>query len=362
MVAQDASVEHTDHPSAEDSEDVESTTSIANHFPIGDIQLIDEIRSGLMHSTFRVVAESGTYTLQRLHKKLATAEIIGDYEAVTHYLYENEVEAPRLVRTRQNRPVYIDPEHRWWRLATWVEGEAHDKVTSIDQAEEGARALGRFHRVMSDFTHPFASQHPLHDTTGHLSNLRAASENPDYAEARRSVDSEIEQILKILPTLLLPDTLPQRVVHGDPKISNVLFDGTRAVGMIDLDTCNRHTLLVDIGDAIRSWCRDGHEDDKQHFQLDRFEAMMRGYAAEGPTLRVDEIEHLPAAGRLITMELSSRFARDVMEDEYFAFDSERYTTRRAHNIARTRAMLFLADDMKAHEKDMRALVTKYMGR
>ena len=339
-----------------------SPSIIAAHFPVGEIREIQEIRSGLMHSTYRIDAEAGTHTLQRLHKKLATAEIIGDYEAVTQFLYRNKVDAPRLVRTIDDRPVHIDQDGRWWRLATWVDGEAHGKVTSVHQAEEGARALGRFHRVMSEFDHHFASQHPLHDTVGHLSSLKTACENPNYEDARRLVSAEIDQILNILPTILLPDTLPQRVVHGDPKISNVLFEGHRAVGLIDLDTCNRHTLLVDLGDAIRSWCRDGHEDDKQHFLLDRFEAMMRGYAAEGPHLTAEEIEHLPAAGRLITMELASRFARDVMEDEYFAFDGDRYATRRAHNIARTRAMLFLADDMKAHQTDMRALVTEYMGR
>ena len=52
-----------------------------------------------------------------------------------------------------------------------------------------------------------------------------------------------------------------------------MFSGETAVGMIDLDTCNRHTLLVDLGDAIRSWCRNGYEDEVQQFHLDRFEGI-----------------------------------------------------------------------------------------
>ena len=31
---------------------------------------------------------------------------------------------------------------------------------------------------------------------------------------------------------------------------------------------------------------------------------------------------------MITLELASRFARDVLEDSYFAFDAEQYTSRR----------------------------------
>ena len=88
--------------------------------------------------------------------------------------------------------------------------------------------------------------------------------------------------------------------------------------------------------------------------------MMRGYAAEGPCLTAEEIEHL-SCWRTITLELASGCQR-CHGRRVFAFDGDRYATRRAHNIARTQAMLFLADDMKAHQTDMRALVTEYMGR
>lgn len=337
------------------------TASILSHYDIGQVVEIHEINSGLMHSTYAVDAGVGRFTLQRLHKKLATAEIVGDYEAVTTYLSQKDMLSPRLVRTADDQPVVVDSEGRWWRLATWIDGETRDKVSHVSEAEEGARALGRFHRAMADFEYDFASQHPLHDTNAHLSGLRAAIEVPEYAAYRASIADEIDEILTTLPGLLLPADLPQRVVHGDPKISNVLYRGNRAVGMIDLDTCNRHTLLVDLGDAVRSWCRDGSEDEAQHFRLDRFEAIIRGYADEGPELSDLERRHLAGAGRLITLELASRFARDVLQDEYFAFDASRYSSRRAHNQARTRAMLFLARDMLAHRNQIEEIIESYLG-
>jgi Ser/Thr protein kinase RdoA (MazF antagonist) len=240
-----------------------------------------------------------------------------------------------------------------------VPGETKSKVTAVIEAEQGARALGRFHRAMADIDHVFGSQHPLHDTQSHLDALIAAAGTSEYAHHRESVSEEIHRVLRLLPTLMLPAHLPQRVVHGDPKISNILFRGDEAIGLIDLDTCNRHTVLVDLGDAVRSWCRDGSEDERQRFHLDRFEAILRGYAAEGPPLTVEEVHHLGGAGRLITLELASRFARDVLEDEYFAFDAERYPDRRAHNRARTRSMLYLADDMLAHQGAVDALVAQH---
>ena len=74
-----------------------------------------------------------------------------------------------------------------------------------------------------------------------------------------------------------------------------------------------------------------------------------------------EIEYLPMAGHLITLELASRFARDVIEDDYFAFDSTKYACRRDHNRARTRAMLFLANDMRSHRGQIEDIINQYLG-
>ena len=138
-----------------------------------------------------------------------------------------------------------------------------------------------------DFQYDFKSQHPLHDTVGHLNRLKEVLDTPELETHQARVQNEIDIIVDIIPKLLLPSDLPQRVVHGDPKISNILFEGQRAVGLIDLDTCNRHTVLVDLGDAVRSWCRDGSEDERHRFQIERFEAMLKGYAAEGPQLTLE---------------------------------------------------------------------------
>ncbi len=318
--------------------------------------------SGLMHGTWKVAAGGARYALQRLHHKLATPEIVADYVAVTGHLAAKGVPAPTLVATRDGAPVARVGDS-WWRLSTWLDGETRMKVTSTAEARAGARMLGRFHRAMADIPHVFGSQHPLHDTPAHLARLRAAVADPRHRAALSTIAPQVEQIMALLPPLMLPETLPRRVVHGDPKISNVLFepgtDGAVALGMIDLDTCNRHTLLVDLGDAVRSWCRDGGEDEDERFHIDRFAAILEGYAETGPPLTADELALLPGAGRLITLELASRFARDVLEDEYFAFDATRYTDRRSHNRARTRSMLFLAEDMRAQQAECEALVKQY---
>ena len=54
-----------------------------------------------------------------------------------------------------------------------------------------------------------------------------------------------------------------------------MFEDSKSVGMIDLDTCNRHGVLVDLGDAVRSWCRDGYEDEYQNFHWIEFDSIIK---------------------------------------------------------------------------------------
>lgn len=332
---------------------------VLDRFGLGAVTAVEPVDSGLMHGTWFVTAAAGAFVLQRLHPKLATAEIAADYAAVTAHLAARGLRAPRLVPDATGAPVTAGADGTWWRLTTRVPGHTRARVTSPGEAEQGARALGRFHRAMADLPHTFASQHPLHDTAAHLAGLRAAAARPDLQGFQAEIADAIAFLLQVLPGLLLAEDLPRRVVHGDPKISNVMFEGEVAVGLIDLDTCNRHSVLVDLGDAVRSWCRDGAEDETESFHLDRFEAVLRGYAAEGLALTAAEVAGLAGAGRLITLELAARFARDALEDEYFGYDARRYPDRRSHNRARTRAMLHLAADMQRQAEAMAAAVARH---
>ncbi len=328
-------------------------------FPIGEKAQITPIDSGLMHATYEIRTSTGHYALQRLHPKLSTQEIMSDYVAVTDFLASRGVEAPRLIRTKTKEPMFLDDTRNWWRLSSWVEGETLSRVSTPMQAEEGARILARFHLVMEEIDHDFASQHPLHDTASHLKKLETAVALHQGSQDLSSIEDSVSLILDRLPSLVLSSELPTRVVHGDPKISNVRFRNGRAVALIDLDTCNAHSLLVDLGDATRSWCRDGYEDENQRFHLDRFEAIVRGYSADGPSLASEEREALICAGPLITLELASRFARDVLEDEYFAYDPQRYPSRVAHNRARMQSMLFLEADMRSKMIEIETIVKRH---
>lgn len=348
----------------------ENALRALEHFPIDPADRVVHVPEGLIHATFRVECkprastgrESARYCLQGLHPNLSTESFLVDYAAVTDHLSAKNFPAPRLIRTREGKAAAVVNE-TVWRLSTWLDGASFATVDSPDRARAAGKMLGAFHLATEDLAHHFQSPHPLHDTPFHLAAFRSALERAsterEIAEWLKEVKRLEPQVVNGLEGRLLPDDLPLRVVHGDPKISNILFDPEtgEAVGLVDLDTCTRHTVLVDLGDAIRSWCA-GPEDNPGGFRLDILESMLEGYAASGLHLDEREWELIPRCGPLITCELASRFLRDALEDRYFGWDASRYPSRRHHNLARGRAMVELAAEMEKRAKEVEASVRR----
>jgi Ser/Thr protein kinase RdoA (MazF antagonist) len=207
-------------------------------------------------------------------------------------------------------------------------------------AREAGRLVGLLHKHLAAFNYiPQGSIPHFHDTNFVLTELQNV-----HAQLPDEVCSIADDILTTLPSLIVANE-PQQLVHGDLKISNLIFDDLGyAVGIIDFDTILRHARAIDLGDAFRSWCNRTAEDDPDAtFEVAFFEAAASGYTegigmSSGPQERA---RHLRAT-KQITLELAARFLIDVVHDAYFGFDAARYPHRRAHNVARARGQYHLA--------------------
>jgi Ser/Thr protein kinase RdoA (MazF antagonist) len=151
--------------------------------------------------------------------------------------------------------------------------------------------------------------------------------------------------------------LPERVSHGDLKISNLRFhaDGS-ALCLLDLDTLGTLSIDAELGDAWRSWCNPAGED-AAAARLDRaiFEAAVLGYLGVHP-LTGEERECLVVGIERIALELASRFAVDALEECYFGFDPEVAPTRGDHNLMRARGQLTLARSVASQRSALEAIV------
>jgi Ser/Thr protein kinase RdoA (MazF antagonist) len=322
---------------------------------------LSALGNGLINHTLLASPAGGEpLVLQRLHR-IFTAEVNEDIDAVTRHLAAQGHTTPRLVPTLAGR-LWLDHDDGIWRALTYVPGVSLDALDDVNQACEAGALLGRFHRALGGLQHRFRhARTGVHDTARHLANLRTALDqnraHPRYAEIA-PLGERIFAMARDLPPL---PAVPERVVHGDPKLNNILFtpDRARALCMIDLDTLTRMSLPLELGDAFRSWCNPAGEDyAKAWFSLDLFGAALAGYAREARGfITPSEWQAIVPATQTICVELAARFCADALNETYFGWNPQRFASRSEHNQVRAEGQLAAAESLRAQGGPAEATVS-----
>jgi Ser/Thr protein kinase RdoA (MazF antagonist) len=299
--------------------------------------------------------------LQRMHPVFG-ANVHVDIAAVTLHLAARNVETPRLIPTQEGELWTLEQRPAGqaahvWRALSFIDGLTFHQSLAPDSLGSAAQLLGTFHAALVDLEHEFVHERPLHDTARHLSNLRAALA-AEAAHADAQVQALGAQILRQAEQIRLDfSELPRRVVHGDPKLSNIMFHlglPPRARCMLDLDTLGRGYLAYELGDALRSWCNPAGEDTRAAgVELGAFRAVIEGYSRACPADNHPE-EILSGIDGLetVSLELASRFATDVVWDRYFGWDETRFGSRREHNLLRAEGQLALSRNVREQRGEL----------
>jgi len=328
-----------------------------------DAARLTPLAGGLINASFRVDAQDGRRAvLQRLHPVFDPAVNL-NLERVTEKLAAQGLVTPRLLRTPDARAwVTLDGQH--WRLLSYIDGSSIELVDSPARAQAAGALLGRFHRALAAFDGDLPCvRPPVHEPARHFAALAAAqARHPSHRLAVdvAAVAAEATTLYASLPRI---PAEPLRLVHGDPKISNLLFDADgKGCCLLDLDTLARAPLAYELGDAFRSWCNPGREDAAAaRFEAALFAAALLGYAGAGREfMTAEERAAVVPATAAITLELTARFVADALEERYFGWTPARWPARGEHNLARAQNQLAVARDLLAQRTALEALARQLL--
>ncbi len=340
--------------------------------------------SGHINDTYLVRTQTagGTvpWIVQRINHRIFrdVAGLMRNIRRVTEHLHarlaaipgsDPSREALTIVPTREGRTHHEDPEGNFWRTYVFITGaRTYDEVQSAAMARQAAFAFGRFQKLLMDLPPPplMETIPDFHHTPSRFARFEAALA-ADCADRAAACRPEIEFALArksmtpVLVDLMAAGSLPSRVTHNDTKINNVMIDDRdgRGICVIDLDTVMPGTVLYDFGDQVRTATGTAAEDErdlrKVRFQIEMFEALVRGYLEAARDFLVPaELEHLAFSGRLITFEIGLRFLTDYLEgDVYFK------THRPDHNLDRCRTQFEMVRQMEEQAHAMDRVVARY---
>lgn len=308
--------------------------------------------SGHINKTFLAANRKGSnhYILQRINTRVfKRPEVIARNHRLTwEYLAQSQPDYlfPRAIPTNASSDLFRNDED-YWRLMPYVANTVTiDQADSPQQAYEAAKQFGRFARFTAgvDLTDFEPTINDFHDLTLRYASFQTAIQ--DATRKRRARAAELigsffglSHIAENYATLMRAEALPDRLMHHDTKINNVLLrEGTfEGVCVIDLDTLMPGKILSDLGDMMRTYLSPVSE---EVYDVDRivireayFAALMDGYLSQMRGILTSiEKEHLFYAGQFMIYMQGIRFLADYLNgDGYYPIKYSEHNLNRARN-------------------------------
>lgn len=339
----------------------------------------EPLGNGHINSTFLVETDKDKYSLQIINTNIFkdVEGLMSNLQLVTHHIRKkakDEGDDPQRATLKflsaPNGKKYLQINDKAYRMYKYI-----DNVITIEKMESPMHfcsagiAFGNFAQILSDFDASLLVEtiKNFHNTASRYIDFEKAITD-NLSKRADEVESEIEFVrqrkdfMSLFVDKLENGELPLRVTHNDTKINNVLFDAETGApaAVIDLDTVMPGSYLYDFGDAIRSGATHAAEDEQDlslvDFDLELYEAFTKGYLSQcGHSLTKMEIEMLPYASIMLTLECGMRFLTDHLNGDTY-FKIHRY----GHNLDRARTQFKLVSMMEENLENMKNIIQKYV--
>ncbi|NJR70762.1 MAG: aminoglycoside phosphotransferase family protein [Synechococcales cyanobacterium CRU_2_2] len=349
----------------------------------GVVREVTPLGSGNINDTFLVILDGAPepyFVLQRLNTQIFRDPrgVMQNMRTVTEHVHDRlscnpadphcpdrRWEVPRVLPTQAQQDCHTDGQDVWRALSFIDRSHTLDQIQDTHHAQEIGYGLGMFHHLISDL--PTAQMvdtlEGFHITPRYLQQFDAVlakspvERNAAVEDCLRFVGDR-RAFVPILEQAKAAGKLHLRLIHGDPKINNIMLDTVtgQAVSMIDLDTVKPGLVHYDIGDCLRSGCNPLGEEteafESVRFEPDLAEPILQGYwSVARAFLTTADCEYLYDAIRLIAFELGLRFLTDHLAGNVY-FKAKHPT----HNLARAQVQFRLTESIEAQEQTLRNLI------
>ncbi len=330
----------------------------------GDTIEIQTLGNGLIHHTYKIIdPSSGKKTvLQAINTHVFTqpADVTGNYREMYDYLlqHKGQVNIPPPLQSREGGLLWSDDEKTPWRANAFID-HSYSPMNALNEAAAYTVA-----KSFAGFTRSLAGLdvHKLKETIPDFHNLSFRYRQFEEALAGAPADrllksthiiSELKQRKKLVAfyeAIQHSPDYPDRAMHHDCKISNILFDVStdRVICPVDLDTTMPGKFFSDIGDMIRTMACSVDENSVEWEGLfvrpSFYEAILKGYLEEaGDIFTAGEKKNIHYAGLLLTYMQTLRFIADFLNgDIYYK------TTYPEQNLNRSLNQLILLEKLEEH--------------
>jgi len=333
-------------------------TILRSFFPVGHLLRSAVLKGGHIHQTVLMEWEDphsrSKTVFQRINPAVFPApELLARNNAIVanhlkSHSYPKEILHP--LTTPGGDTLVWTPDGPWRAFPYLSETCSITRATDPAEVKKAAEAIGEWHAFLKDLDPAWITPAIPHffDVShrwGQWENAKAKA-LPDRMEKAAPETALLESgrhLVEKYEALKHENILPLRILHGDPKLSNLLFDEkTKEVrAIIDWDTVQPGWIVFDFGDMVRSYTNTCAEDEpdpsKVRVHQPFLDALLEGFLSQTESfLTPAERKHLPLGAQWVIWVQALRFLADyLVGDKYYpaAFAE--------HNLVRARGQLEL---------------------
>lgn len=333
-------------------------TILAHYFnsPVS-IEGAEIMGSGYIHNTYKLTTDKGAFILQQFNSTIFSSieEVNHNITILGHHLSQQQYPRHTLqIRQTLDKATYVTKADKSYRLIDFINDTiCFDTIKHADQAFTASSAIGEWHRYTADFPHselkPVLPNFINYQWRIDQMILALKNSTSPRLKASSKLRQLIDKHLHLLESFIKASKsskLTTKIIHADPKISNILFhkSTSEVAGVIDLDTIMPGPLLIDFGEMVRSYTNLSPEDETNNaksFSSDYFHATKEGFLRHvDPLLTQEDKIWLPEIGKVVTLVQAMRFMTD-----YLAGDMYYPTSYEGHNLDRAINQLNLLRSM-----------------
>ncbi|WP_316797193.1 aminoglycoside phosphotransferase family protein [Pedobacter agri] len=332
---------------------------------------ITQIGTGLINRTYLLspVLEDKKYILQNINTSVFKnpLAIANNLKAIADYLllnYPKYLFIKPIPTITGEEMALVDDEY--WRMLPYIPNTVSlDVLSDPKQAFEAAKQFGKLSKLLNDFN--ASSLEPtipgFHDLGLRYEQFTLALNQTNKqlkGLAKIEIDNALDHryILDYYNSYTHRSDFPDRVMHHDTKISNVLLNAETFQGIcvIDLDTIMPGKFISDLGDMMRTYLCAFSENEtdlsKIKIRLPYFEAMIKGYLSEMKNILTEtEKELILFSGRYIIYMQALRFLTDFLNGNiYYPIN---YPTQ---NLDRAKNQFKLLAEIALNEKELQGII------
>jgi Ser/Thr protein kinase RdoA (MazF antagonist) len=289
-------------------------------YGISEVNSAEKISGGKINSTWLIKENGQRYILQRIHSDFRP-EMIDDCAYVLDRLRENGWDVSRIL------PTETDEFHHsldgTWRLSTFIESDEQLPPLSTSLMYECGKLLARLHFSLSNIQRTVPAPLPHYrDTPFHIDYLKQVLTSLS-GEAHSLAEKTIKAFDAQAPQ---GSSVAHQLIHGDPKINNILFRNKLPHTYIDWDALMTASPLVDLGDFVRSLTKEHSEEN-----IDALIASFcQGYY-DTNRLNFSTFDNFFAAtlnaAKIIALENTARYLYDIVDQSFWEWDTSKYDSQ-----------------------------------